>query len=326
MEHLFGWNLNSLTTASQQNSGIQPWFQGIANLFTPQSPVRTPLSYILPTIKKIEVAKKGKRVTPVELFKQDQVLLQKNKDMVASLNYARTLQQTMVYKKGNIEKHLPVSFLFDMPIDVVGGDFVRVEEVRGKTLVVLADCTGHGVPGAMMSMAGSALLTEIVSYNQVLSPSNVLELLDEGFKEMTKDDETVNDGMDIAFCSIDKDTMRLTFAGARRPLYLIRNDELIEVSGERCSIGGNFSDRKEFIAHEIEIQKGDRIYLFSDGVTDQFGGQHSKRLTSKKWKKMLLDVQHLNMDTQKETLKDSILAWKGDNVQVDDICVLGFEI
>ncbi len=257
---------------------------------------------------------------------QNRMLEEKNKALTDSLNYAKNIQNAVTHKSERLEKVLPQSFMFEMPLDIVSGDFVRVDKKGDKILLALADCTGHGIPGALMSMVGCTLLNAIVNCKHKTHPSIILKSLNYRFKELTSQATTINDGMDIGFCSIDLNKMQLDFAGAHRPLYLVRNGELIEIKGDNLSIGYHTPDGAEFKTHSIKLEKDDTLYMFSDGYTDQFGGEKGKKFSSKRLKETLVSIQYLDMDEQGHYLKRIINRWKKGLEQIDDICVMGFRI
>ncbi len=257
---------------------------------------------------------------------QNRLLEEKNKAITDSLNYAKLIQNAITHKDERLCEVLPQSFLLEMPLDIVSGDFVRVDKKNDKISLALADCTGHGIPGALMSMIGCTLLNSIVNCENKVHPSLILRTLNYKFKELTSQATIINDGMDIGFCSIDIKNMQLDFAGAHRPLYLIRNGELTEIKGDNLSIGYHTPNAVEFKTHSLQLQEGDTLYLFSDGYADQFGGEKGKKFSTKRLKDTLLSIQYLNMDEQGEHLKEVINQWKKDLAQVDDICVLGFRV
>ncbi len=260
------------------------------------------------------------------LSRASKIIEQKNKDVTDSLNYAKVIQNATINKKAILIKHFPNSFILNMPLYIVSGDFVRVDEKEGNVLVALADCTGHGIPGALMSMIGNSFFNDVIHYKHKISPSVVLRSLDSDFKYLTNEALEMHDGMDVGFCNIDINKMELNFAGAHRPLYLIRNNVLTEVKGDNLSIGGHSFERKKYTNNIIQLQKEDALYMFSDGYTDQFGGEKGKKFSSRRLKETLLSIQHLSMREQNETLKQIINNWKGKLEQVDDICVVGIKI
>jgi serine phosphatase RsbU (regulator of sigma subunit) len=257
---------------------------------------------------------------------QNRLLEEKNKALTDSLNYAKLIQNAITHKSETLGKALPQSFILDIPLDIVSGDFVRVDKKDGKILLALADCTGHGIPGALMSMVGCTLLNSVVNCENKTQSSAVLKTLNNKFKKLTSQATIINDGMDIGFCSINLKNMELNFAGAHRPLYLIRNNILTEIKGDNLSIGYITPEEAEFKNHSIKLQKNDTLYMFSDGYTDQFGGEKGKKFSTKRFKETLLSIQHLNMDEQEEELKSILIQWRKDLAQVDDICVMGFRI
>ncbi len=257
------------------------------------------------------------------LLHASNIIEKKNRDITDSLNYAKVIQNATVNKEGVLYKHFPDSFILNMPLHIVSGDFVRVDEKCGNVLVALADCTGHGVPGALMSMIGYSFFHDVIHYENKIIPSDVLNTIDENFKKLTYESLEINDGMDVGFCNINLNNMDLHFAGAHRPLYIVRENTLIELKGDNLSIGAQNFERKEYTDTFLKLQKNDALYMFSDGYTDQFGGEKGKKFSSKRFKEMLLSIQHLNMNEQEHIFKKTIIDWKGDLDQIDDICVLG---
>jgi len=219
------------------------------------------------------------------------------------------------------------------PRDIVSGDFYWVSAKTEKTMVAVADCTGHGVPGAFMSILGITFLNEIAQ-NDNLHADTILNQLREqvikSLKQTGKDLEN-KDGMDMALCIIDWENARIEYAGANIPLVLLRStssspDELIEVSPDRMPIGIYEHTTKPFTRHTIPVLSGDCIYLFSDGFCDQFGGSDLKKFKKKNLKKMLTEIHTLSMTEQKKRLKQILDKWRGDLPQVDDILMLGIKI
>ena len=260
------------------------------------------------------------------LNRASKIIAERNRDITDSLNYAKIIQNATVNKTGVLDKHFPDSFILTMPQHIVSGDFVRVDEKEGLVLVAVADCTGHGIPGALMSMIGYSFFNDVIDYKRKITPSIVLRSLDTDFKHLTNDDSGINDGMDVGFCSINKESMEVNFAGAHRPLYVIREQNLIEIKGDNLSIGGHTKEKKRFTNNKMKLQKGDTLYLFSDGYVDQFGGEKGKKFTSHRFKETLLGIQHLTMEEQGVFLKKRIMEWKGNLEQVDDICLVGIRI
>jgi serine phosphatase RsbU (regulator of sigma subunit) len=217
-----------------------------------------------------------------------------------------------------------------MPKDIVSGDFYWYSQ-KGKNLIIAAaDCTGHGVPGAFMSMLGIAFLNEITGQMKKYLAGTILDRLRENvIKSLHQSDErdTQKDGMDIALMVLDMETRIIKFAGAYNPLYIFRNNELIEHKGNRMPIGIHARDKEKFINHELQLEKGDELFLFTDGFPDQFGGPKGKKYNYKKFKTLLKDNCAIkNQEEKREHLHAAFLDWKGEHEQLDDVLVIGVSI
>ncbi|WP_051296283.1 AAA family ATPase [Eisenibacter elegans] len=258
----------------------------------------------------------------------------KNHDITGSINYARRIQQAMLPRMERINTALPESFILFMPRDIVSGDFYWFAKQQGKTIIAAVDCTGHGVPGAFMSLIGSDRLHNIVSSQGIVAPARILDELHLGINQALKQDKTENrDGMDLALCVLDPDTHTLQFAGAKNPLIYIQNGELIEVAGDKMPIGGRQWGKNEkerrFGQHEIPLRADTDTYcyLFSDGYPDQFGGEKNMKFMKKHFKSLLLDIHQRPFEEQRIILRDTIRQWMGDeHKQLDDILVIGFKV
>ncbi|MGM0406984.1 MAG: SpoIIE family protein phosphatase [Bacteroidota bacterium] len=254
-------------------------------------------------------------------------ILRQNEDITDSINYASRIQNAMLPLKDQFEKTFNEHFIFYQPRDIVSGDFYWISEGQDKIYFAAADCTGHGVPGAFMSMLGISSLNEIIgSETNNLTAAKILNLLREKIKfslHQTGKEGEAKDGMDIALCVLHKKKMVLEFAGAFNPLYHFRNGELNEYKADRMPIGIYHIEKKEFTNNEIEIKKGDTIYIFSDGYADQFGGPGQTKFKSANLKKMLTEIINQPMDKQKEILEERFNKWKGQLDQVDDIIMIG---
>jgi serine phosphatase RsbU (regulator of sigma subunit) len=242
--------------------------------------------------------------------------------------YAKRIQSAILPDIKLIYKTLDQSFILYLPKDIVSGDFYGFAQKNEKVIIAAADCTGHGVAGAFMSMIGSALLNQIINEKNITEPAHILDELNEGVIHSLKQrDGESNDGMDISICSFDLKNNIVQFAGANRPLWLVRNNELVTYKPDKFPIGGLQIQREEkFTNHEIALQKNDTLYLFSDGYADQFGGNKGKKLMSKKFKDSLLAIQGLSMQDQEKHLRDLFKNWKGSSEQVDDVLVIGIKI
>jgi PAS domain S-box-containing protein len=269
---------------------------------------------------------------------------QKNKKLTESINYAKRIQMAMLPTIESIQQHLPNSFVLYQPKDTVSGDFYCFGKKYGKIIVAIGDCTGHGVPSSLISMIAINFLNHLVLGKGIIKPNEILDSLHirirKAFKQNVEGSET-QDGMDIGLIAIDPVKEELEFAGAMRNLYLIRKnesgpelehtaasftDEIEEIKGDRHSIGGRVIKREHvFTNHMIKINRGDLIYMFSDGYADQFGGKQDGKFLLKQLRDLLLDIQNHSMVQQKEILSQAINNWKGEQEQTDDILMMGMK-
>jgi serine phosphatase RsbU (regulator of sigma subunit) len=265
---------------------------------------------------------------------KDQILEQK-RSITESIQYARQIQSAILPPDEVIKYLLPKHFILYRPRDIVSGDFYWVTHKHGEIIIVVADCTGHGVPGAFMSVLGSALIKDIVNTSDMLKANQILNDLREkvilSLRQSGREGEA-KDGMDISLCIINIEKMRLQYAGANNPLYLIRQGTLKEIKPDKMPIGISSKAGKSFTNHEMKLSKNDTIYLFSDGFVDQFGGESGKKFLSKQFKQVLVEVQNYIMFDQKEILNQKLNEWMGISGQyikydqVDDITVMGIKI
>lgn len=277
--------------------------------------------------KKILEQKVEERTT--ELKVANHKLFDALHDIKDSINYAERIQRAMLPSDETIHQFLPTSFILFRPRDVVSGDFYWYNHRDGIDYIAAVDCTGHGVPGAFMSMVGSSLLNEIVISKNNSNPSEVLKQLNRGVQKALKQRENnTRDGMDMAFCAIDLRNKKLHYAGANRALWIIRNssggNEVDEIKPTKCAIGGFTEEDQHYETHEIQLNSGDTIYMSSDGYADQFGGDRGKKLMTKRFKEILISIQHLDMKQQGRALDFEITDWMGTQFeQVDDMLVIG---
>lgn len=251
-------------------------------------------------------------------------------DIKSSINYAKRIQESILPLLQHVKSSFPESFVLYNPRDVVSGDFYWYAKEGDKHIIACVDCTGHGVPGAFMSMIGNTLLNEIVNEEGIVKPSDILNLLHERVRQSLKqdlEDAETRDGMDLALCTFDFKKGILEYAGANRPIYIVRNNQLEEIKPTKSPIGGNQIeiDRK-FVNNEIKILKGDTIYLSTDGYSDQFGGERGKKFMARRLQQTLLEIQSFSMEKQGVILKETLQNWQGDIEQVDDILVIGIKI
>jgi PAS domain S-box-containing protein len=268
--------------------------------------------------------------TQKEVEEKYKLLIEKkNKVITDSLNYAKFIQDAKLPRKEEIYASLPQSFILFKPKAIVSGDFYFFHKNNQSVFIVAADCTGHGVPGALMSMIGSEKLTDAIS--QSTDNSEILQHLNKGIKKslhQSDSKESTKDGMDIAICSIDTKNRIIKYAGANIPLWVIREKktEVEEIKGTKKAIGGFTEDNQHFDNHEIKLQQGDSIYISTDGYADQFNGQDGKKLKTNNFKNILLGIQNMTMQEQEKHLDNFVENWKAGTEQVDDILVIGVRL
>jgi serine phosphatase RsbU (regulator of sigma subunit) len=265
-----------------------------------------------------------------EIVAQKEIIEAKNKDITDSILYTRRIQDAVLAAPGSFETHFPDSFIYYQPKDIVSGDFYWFAKKQEKIIVASADCTGHGVPGAFMAMLGSTLLNEIVSEKGITQPAEILNALRLGIINSLKQGNAssdTKDGMDIALICYDKTTGILDYAGAKNPLYIIRNSELIEVKADRFPVGVYSKEELQpFTNHSQKIQPNDCLYIFTDGFADQFGGADGKKFKYSQLRQLLVKIHLLEMKDQKTALMNTLESWKGPLEQVDDVLVIGIRL
>jgi serine phosphatase RsbU (regulator of sigma subunit)/ligand-binding sensor domain-containing protein len=284
----------------------------------------------------IELQKKELETAYVSISEQNENLNKayqqinyKNAEITDSILYARRIQESILPSIEEIKIALPFSFIYYKPRDIVSGDFYWFYAQNNKVVIAAADCTGHGIPGAFMSVMGSSLLNQIVIEQKIFMPEFILTELDERVRKNLHQDEEERgslDGMDLALCSIDLATQTLYFSGANNPLYYISNNEFQQIPANKFAIGGKSYATKKFTKQQIEYHAGDSFYLFTDGYADQFGGPLNKKLLYKKFKEKLLEIHTLPPEEQCAYLDTFFQNWKGDNEQVDDVLIIGFRL
>lgn len=256
--------------------------------------------------------------------KQKAIIEESHKEITDSINYAKRIQSAILPPSKLVKEYLQQSFILYKPKDVVAGDFYWMEHKEGKVLFAAADCTGHGVPGAMVSVICNNGLNRSLREHGLNDPGKILDKTREiVIQEFAKSDEDVKDGMDIALCALKGN--KLEYAGAHNPLWIIRNGEILETKANKQPIG-KFDNQLPYTTHTFELQKEDTIYIFSDGYPDQFGGEKGKKYKSGKFKKFLLSIQKHSMEEQRELLDTEFENWRGSIEQIDDVCVIGVRI
>ena len=282
-----------------------------------------------------------------KIRKQHLLVLQQKQAITDSISYAKRIQKAVLPSPPYIDNILSDYFTIFKPKDIISGDFYWVREIDGFRVVIVADSTGHGVPGALMSMLGVTLLNEQFRTFGIRQPGVILGHLRNKVKEILAQEGSIKDqkdGMDMAIAIIDQENKELQFAGANRPLFLFRkkeqlagaeripyasleNDdyELYVIKGDPQPIGVHWEE-EEFTNHLIKLQEHDSLYIFSDGFVDQFGGEKRKKFKTRNFKKLLLSVQAESMENQKKLIEDTFEKWRGSNEQIDDVCVFGVRV
>ncbi|MBL4624634.1 MAG: SpoIIE family protein phosphatase [Flavobacteriales bacterium] len=291
----------------------------------------------------------------LELDQRNEQLAVHHKEISDSINYALRIQTAILPPDYLVKQYLPKSFIYYKPKDVVSGDFYFVEKSGSKVVFSAVDCTGHGVPGAMMAVIGFKYLEQGVNEKGITSPADLLQFLDIGVNDslrQTAGESGVKDGMDLGVCTLDFDTNILQYAGAYNPVWVMPADHdlfreqnqktidtervrsyqiddtlLYSIASDRLPIGVNEDGEPDvFMEHSLQLSKNDIIYLFSDGYADQFGGPKGKKYLYKRLRKFLVSIHKQSMVKQKEELNENIIMWMRQNEQVDDIIVMGVRV
>jgi serine phosphatase RsbU (regulator of sigma subunit) len=289
------------------------------------------LSFVIVLVKRLSIIRKllKEKEQSLGLIAEQKIALEtREKSITDSLIYAQRIQEAMLPSEDYFRNHFPSSFIFFKPKDIVSGDFYWIGEKGEKIFVVVADCTGHGVSGALMSMIGMEIIEKAITENNTEVPSGILAALNTGlektFSRKKNIGTIIRDGMDVGLCSIDKKRRKIIFSGAFIPLYLLRNNSLTQINSDKIIIGMN-PDRIPYTDHEVDILEDDMLYLFSDGYVDQFGGKDNKKFMYRRLKYLLLNIHRFDVKDQKSILDENIRTWMGTNSQVDDMMIIGFK-
>lgn len=269
----------------------------------------------------------------VEIENQKEIIEIKQKGITDSINYALRIQEALLPSKEMKQTLFPESFVLLLPKDIVSGDFYWYSEKNGKKIITAVDCTGHGVPGAFMSMIGVTFLNEIINERGITKPSDILGELRDRVKTSLKQkglDGESRDGMDMAIVSFNKDFTEVEYAGANNPLWIFRKEnndiKILEFAPDKRPIGYFKGQGLAFTNQTISLQKGDTLYIFSDGYADQFGGPKGKKFKYKQIKEILAEINHLPMHAQEEHLLKRFIEWRGNLEQIDDVCIIGISV
>ncbi len=261
---------------------------------------------------------------------QNEEIVEKNKNIMDSILCAKNIQQAILPDDEKLKNIFDEAFVMSKARDIVSGDFYWFAERDNKVLIAAVDCTGHGVPAAFLNVLGNTLLNQIVHEANVISPSLILEELNNRVINSLRSNKVyveIDDGMDIALCMIEKEKQKICFAGAKRPLYFLHNNDLVVLKGDHFPVGGSlFELQRHYNERELPYKKNDIIYLFTDGVVDQFGGEMNKKFMYSRLKKLLLDIAQFPLDRQKEAIEKEIALWMGDNEQTDDMLFIGVRV
>lgn len=270
-----------------------------------------------------------KKHSEENLVKRLAELEAKSREMEESIRYAGSLQQSILPNERIFHNAFMDAFVLFQPKDIVSGDFYWIYQHNDDVYFAVGDCTGHGVPGALVNIAGNTILRQIIRLEGVSDPALIMRLLDNELTNLFNENLTVGnrcDGMDIVFCKFNLRSRKGSFCGAGRPLILIREGELVEFKKGPDAIGYSSFGEKTFETIHFALNEGDQFYLFTDGYTDQFGGENVKKFNRQRFRNLLLSLTDMPMNKQKKELSFSFDNWKGQQEQVDDICVIGVRI
>ena len=293
------------------------------------------LIYVSIKLATLRINKQKDHLEKVVKARTKEISIQKEKvqelynDVTDSIKYAKRLQDSILPTNEKIKSLFPKSFVYFKPKDIVSGDFYWVNQSENELLIAAVDCTGHGVPGAFMSLVGASGLNASVRDNKNTRPSLIMDDLNSfAHNALNKnlEENKINDGMDMALISIEKNKEKLKFAGAYNPLYIVRNNELAVYKGDRFAIGSYKPGEKQFQDNEIVLEKNDMVYMFSDGFVDQFGGPKEKKFMSKNFRQLLIDIHQKPVAKQRDVLNEKFIGWKGNLEQMDDVLVIGIRI
>jgi serine phosphatase RsbU (regulator of sigma subunit) len=267
-------------------------------------------------------------INALKVKKSLAVIEEKNKDILDSITYARRIQQAILIPEAEIKNHFSDVFILFKPKDIVSGDFYWFAESGENKVLAVADCTGHGVPGGFMSMLGFEILNQTLLQDEVKTTAEALKALDEKITEtLNRNDRSYRDGMDMVLCAFSRSSGRLQFSCANRPLIMVRKGEVKDFSSDKYPIGGGIDNvDKKFRNQEMETEKGDMIYLFTDGYADQFGGPKGKKFMYRQLLKTFQDLHDKPLDEQRKMFEEIFTKWKGGLEQVDDVLLIGIKI
>jgi serine phosphatase RsbU (regulator of sigma subunit) len=260
---------------------------------------------------------------------QNEIIEEKNKNITDSINYAKRLQTAILPPNDIVNKVMPEHFIHYQPKDIVSGDFYWVSHHDSKIMVAAIDCTGHGVPGALLSIVGHNAINQTVNELGILQPAKVLESMSTIIRKVLHQDKgsDIRDGMDMALCTFDKTSNMLEYAGANNPVYIVSDGKLEIIKASKFTVGSMEEENQGTpLNHSIQLKKGDCFYLFSDGFADQFGGKDNKKFKTSRFQELLLSVNAKPMQEQMSSIMKAFTEWQGRNEQVDDVLVIGIRV
>ena len=262
------------------------------------------------------------------LKKQNLIIEEKNKNITDSINYAKRLQNAILPSNEMVSKVLPENFIWYLPKDIVSGDFYWVSHHESKIIVAAIDCTGHGVPGALLSIVGHNAINQTVNESGIMQPSKILSSMDDIIRKILNQDNgtDIKDGMDMALCTYDKTTGILEYSGANNPLYIISDKKIRIIKASKLTVGSFHEQTNSPVNHSIQLKKGDCFYIFSDGYADQFGGTKNKKFMTGNLQHLLLSLNDYSMEVQKKMICEEFKKWQGNNEQVDDVLLIGIRV
>lgn len=272
---------------------------------------------------------KALRQAYLKIAQQHREIEEKNRAITDSINYALKIQSSLLPSPWRFKKAFPESFIYNQPRDIVSGDFYWLHETDERITMALADCTGHGVPGALMSIVGINCLNIVISDTKATDPGAILTLLDEKIVSALNMGSGVTnsaDGMDISLLQINKKNGSVSIASANRPVFLVTKGELVEIKPDKFPIGEYYLNGKTFTTHRLDASKGDQIYLFTDGYSDQFGGDRGKKLKLNAFSEFIRSISHHTMDEQNNLVREFFINWMGRHEQLDDVCLVGLQL
>lgn len=261
----------------------------------------------------------------IQNYNKDRILKLQNKQIQSSIRYAERIQSAVLPSSNYLTELLPNHFIFYKPKDVVSGDFYWCRKEDNKIIIAVADCTGHGVPGAFMSLIGHQLLDRAVIDKKIYEPEKILESVNKAIRQVWNGERaSIHEGMEMAICVIEKEKNKISFAGAKRPICIIQNNKPSHVKGDRVGIDGK--QNAIYTKHEFDLQPNTQIYLYSDGYQDQFGGRENRRFMSKNLRNLFLQIEKKSPQEQLEEVSSSFENWKRHYDQIDDVLVLGIKL